>query len=213
MNGWERQQQRYGKWFNNRTPQEEALAAEATCLEPYFADLQLSSKAIAKRLLAHEEQSLDGQWVTVDDDPPEETSEGLMDWIFRFRNPLRDRRSHTELAGLCEPERKTILIRGGLPKTEHRAVLLHEMIHAHESQLRREFAEWLVVDLYCRVSRRLLPRRRLHRYIDISTHTVIHEVHHGVLFLLKSLDLDLRFRWKPGTVFGYARKDYFTGVK
>jgi hypothetical protein len=30
------------------------------------------------------------------------------------------------------------------------------------------------------------------------------------LFLLKSLDLDLRLGWKLGTVFGYGREDYFT---
>ncbi len=36
-----------------------------------------------------------------------------------------------------------------------------------------------------------------------------HRFSGGGLFLLKSLDLDLRFRWKPGTVFSYERKDYF----
>jgi hypothetical protein len=205
LNLLERQQRQFKEWFGSRTPEEYELAVEAACLEDYFADLQLKSKAIVKRLLTYKMKSEDGRWITVDDDALEEGTEGLDSWIFRFRR-------FRELLGLCDPKRKTIFIKPGLPKDEHRATLLHEMIHAYESKLPRQFAEWLILDLYQRVSRRL-PERRLNSYIDLSTHIFIHHVQHGLLFLLKSLDLDLRLGWKPGKVFGYGREDCFADVK
>jgi hypothetical protein len=203
MDRLQRQQQRFDEWLKNMSHEEYGLGVEVSCFEKrYFADLRLQSKAIEKRLLTNKTQGLDGHPTEVGEDARDPRNEGLDEWIFRFR------RFRNQLYGYCDPKRKTILIRPGLGDPEHRATLVHEMIHAYESQLSPQFAEWLIVYLYQLVSRRI-PRCRLDRYIDASTHLLIHQARHGILFLLKSLDLDLRLGLKLGTVFGYGRDDIF----
>ena len=86
------------------------------------------------------------------------------------------------------------------------------MIHAYEFQLSQPFREWLLLNFHQRMCRRI-NRTRLQRFMDISTHAEFPNCTHELLFLFKSLDLDLRFRWPFGTVFGYGRKDYFNAAR
>ena len=200
MKHLERINQQYEDWFCNRTQEEHELAVMAGDFEErYFADLRLIAPSIRRSLLRVQEQGDDGQWYFTEDDPPEIS---IDNWIFRFR------RSRAGWSGSCDYKRRTIFIRPGLSSTQHHAALLHEMIHAYEYQLSGPFCEWLLLDLHRRVARRIAPVR-LRRYMNISTHSILYSSTHGLLLLFKSLDLDLRLGWKPGTVFGYGRTDYF----
>jgi hypothetical protein len=189
--------ERFEKWSDNRSPAECALQSLALEYESrHFRDLRLEDRQIEKSLLEYEWQDDVGRWHRtcrcLD-------SEGIDSWILRFRR-------HADWLGLCEPKFRRISIRPGLDDAQRRITLLHEMIHAYESILTVPFREWLVLELHRRLVKKI-SERRLRRFEAASTNAMVHNGAHGVLFLLKSLDLDLRFGWQPGTVFGYGRAD------
>jgi hypothetical protein len=193
-----KKRQSYDGWLKTRSHAEYELQSMAlTYEEKYFSDLRLTEPSIHKKLLVYQVQCDDGTWIDTSDD----LNITVDDWIFKYR------RSPNWL-GFCDDKHRTIYIRTGLDETKHKAALLHEMIHAYEAMLSQPYREWLLLELHKRMLRRVSPAK-LHRYIAASTHTIVHNNAHGILFLLKSLELDLRFRWKLGTVFGYNRQDYF----
>jgi hypothetical protein len=203
----ERDGERYLRWCENRSAVELELQKIALNFEEkYFKDLRLITPSIRRKLLGCTEQGHDGKWSETE---PDFDDVSIEQWIFRVRRlPELD---GLPLHGLCEAKRKTISIKPGLSKLERRVGLLHEMIHAYESQLSQPFREWLLLNFHQRMCRGI-NRARLQWFMDISTHAQFHTCTHGVLFLVKSLDLDLRFGWKFGTVFGYGRANYF-GVR
>lgn len=194
---YQRQQAAFHAWLNKQTPAEKSLRLDAIRFEDrHFSDLCLQSKRVSRRLSRHEVE-LDGEWHSVEDDL---IGPSISEWIFRVR-PLKD------CIGLCESKKRRISVEHSLGGDVLKATLLHEMIHAYEDQLTHAVREWLTLDLYNRLTR-ALGRRAVDRYIDTSTHVMFFEHSHGVLFLLKSLEIDRRFRWPLGTVFGYGRTEY-----
>jgi len=167
----------------------------------YFKDLSLQDKRICKKLGGHQEQ-LDGQWINVCDDLQGGEVTISDGWIFRYRR-LRDCDGH------CITKKRTIEIKAGLDGDTLKGTLLHEMIHAYEGMLAPCFRDWLMLDLYARMARKI-GVRPLRCYLDLNTHTLLVRPWHGGLFLLKSLELDERLGWKRGTVFGYGREEHFS---
>ena len=106
------------------------------------------------------------------------------------------------------PERKIVIA----PKYKNdKSVILHEMIHAYELTLQTEHSvlnELLLITLYNKLKPQIPELDKL-----ISEHVELYGQHcvsisggtHGLLFYLKSLDLDLRCEYKLGTVCGYGR--------
>ena len=87
--------------------------------------------------------------------------------------------------------------------------MLHEIIHAYEVMLPENYREWLLLELDKKLARKI-TRKQLQSCIDMTLHVVMHHNHyHGLFFLFKSLDLDLRLRWPLGTVFGYGQDEFF----
>lgn len=91
------------------------------------------------------------------------------------------------------------------------SIILHEMIHAHETvleSLHPFYREALILCLYRKLIG-LIPDL----YERVISHT--HEINgikitrsggnHGVLFYLKSLDIDIKKGWPLGTTCGYGR--------
>ena len=158
--------------------------------------MALEESRIVKKLSGHQ-VLVEGKWVDTTDDIGESVTveDG---WIFRYRR-LR------KLEGRCSSKKRTIEIKTGLQSDALKGALLHEMIHAYEAMLPQPFRDWLLLDLHKRLVKRIGPRL-LDRYINLNTHTVLLLRDHGLLFLLKSLQLDERLGWKRGTVFGYGRE-------
>jgi len=165
----------------------------------YFQDLTLKDGRSQKKLATCEIQNEGGKWIKCQSDLQLDVtlSQG---WIFRYRR--------LKSLGRCSYRQRRIEIKAGIDGDEFKGTLLHEMIHAYEDMLVPPFREWLLLDIYKRMEKKL-GERTLHRYIDTNTHAVFLQSGHGVLFLLKSLQLDERFGWKRGTVFGYGRDDLF----
>lgn len=95
-------------------------------------------------------------------------------------------------------------------------IILHEMIHAHEhilSLVNPLLKETLIVELY----KHLLPKFKdldciIYNHANISHNSDLAELggYHGLLFMLKSLDLDFRCGNDPFTIFGYDYNRTFT---
>jgi hypothetical protein len=192
----------FRRWLEHGPPEEHELRERAIRFQKkHFADLTLKAPSVRKRILNH---------LTEDENGAPCVSAGdeyvsIEPWRFRF-HPKMDAR----VLGRCNHRDRIIWItKNCLNDVALDSTILHEMIHAYESQLWRPFREWLIVDLHERLARKIEPRR-LRAMIDQSTHlTNIDEETQGVHFLLKSLDLDLRFGWPLGTVFGYGRVKMF----
>lgn len=88
-------------------------------------------------------------------------------------------------------------------------IILHEMIHAHEhilSLVNPLLKETLIIELY----KHLFPKFKdldciIYNHANISHNSDLAELggYHGLLFMLKSLDLDFRCGNEPFTIFGY----------
>lgn len=115
--------------------------------------------------------------------------------------------------GQCDFQKRIITISPAY--AQNKAVILHELIHAHESLIensnRPYFHDIVILCLYESLSRRV-PNLR-DRIID-HTHIIHGEQitalggSHDILFYLKSLDLDIRCGYKLGTVCGYGRDNF-----
>jgi len=93
--------------------------------------------------------------------------------------------------------------------------ILHEMIHAHIDMLKRSslsfFSEYLIFALYKKLRRKIKDiDRRI--WQQVSYCDFIQQAEwHGLLFFLKSLDLDLRLEYPLGTVYGIETGWQFDG--
>ncbi len=95
-------------------------------------------------------------------------------------------------------------------------IILHEMIHAHEhilSLVNPLLKETLIIELY----KHLFPKFKdldciIYNHANISHNSDLAELggYHGLLFMLKSLDLDFRCGNEPFTIFGYDYNRTFT---
>ena len=83
------------------------------------------------------------------------------------------------------------------PAAVIKGTLLHEMIHAYEDQLPFAYREWLLLHIFDALTKKM-RLRKLRRFIDVNNHSLFIESGHGELFLLKSVDLDLRCNLEPG---------------
>ena len=94
-----------------------------------------------------------------------------------------------------------------------KSVLLHEMIHFYEdslSKLNSAINEWLLIQLYNKLKDQISGLDELMlSHADLLSISDLEESggKHGLLFLLKSYDLDLACGYPLGTVMGYGYAD------
>lgn len=98
-------------------------------------------------------------------------------------------------------------------------VLLHEMIHLHElvfdKYLPSFYKEAYFLALYSDLKEKVPDLDDLLFqccHISRSEETALEGGSHGLLFALKSFDLDIRTGKELGTIFGYSRTNIFRGV-
>ena len=98
---------------------------------------------------------------------------------------------------------------------EDDAVLLHEMIHMHEHALQkvpRYYHEIILLALYNDLKPQIEDEgfdldRLIFGHSNVAEAQHITQIggEHGILFYLKSLDLDLKMGYDLGTICGYGR--------
>lgn len=188
--------EKFFKWVKNQNPEERRIKLKAfEFQDKYFQDMTL--KEYAEELTAVES---DGE-IYIDDfsqDPPA----SIKRWRIRIKIKL-------DFDGLCNSKDQVIEIKK--EKGHKNLILLHEMIHAYEDMLSEE-AEVYKQYIILRLHQKLLPK------IPDLMNLITRDCHrdqavHSILFLLKSLDLDLRLKKPLGTVYAYGRKKDFTPWK
>lgn len=181
----------YNEWWQNRTPEECGLQLHALEYEEeYFEDMLLEKNSILY-------------------DVSETLLEYTDDVFMGIGNVVRFYiiNSNDFYGCFYCNEYKIEIDRDHVTKK----VILHELIHYYEYQLEMHFPfirELLILELY----NKLLPliadlRERIFKHCEMYSHldTFYGNGAHGVLFFLKSLDLDIRCGYPLGTVCGYGR--------
>jgi len=142
-----------------------------------------------------------------------ETSDGRLEqmtWSLQIENwtfcVVADGSFGEEVEGRCNFETKTISIVENQKTSE--STLLHEMIHAYEFVLREEafldYKDIVLIDLYSRLYKKI-PGLKKHLQENMHVGNRVH----SSLFMLKSIDLDMRMRYELGTVYAYGKVDVF----
>lgn len=192
------QREKYNKWFNNQSDEINDLTITIYMLEDYFDDMMLDEKSIMSKYTA-----------MPFDDFCDDTNNGT-DALSLMANHYRFEIS-TDMPNDCDgynrQEDKLIVI--GKSAINNNSVILHEMLHAHEQillSINHVVRDTILLELY----KKLKPQ--IERLDDlILFHSNIHHSielsemggEHSLLFMLKSLDIDLRCGYELFTVFGY----------
>jgi hypothetical protein len=191
----------YLYWWDNRTPDEMVLHYKILEYDDkYFDDMRLDPVSIVKEYLVF---SYDG----CGDEDSFDMNMGLEANYYRYFLKKFD-----NYTGIHDSEERTITIDPRF--IEDKAVILHEMIHAHENIVNAEYPfirDILLLTLYKFLNEKindLEDRIKAHSHVIPGANIFKLGGNHDVLFYLKSLDLDLRCGYRLGTICGYGREEY-----
>ncbi len=183
-------------------------------LNNYFDDMRFCPGTITGAFCECKTMGTDG-CSTIDQIPlPPEFDVFSPLWLnYHIMTPEEDERLNCE--GYYSWEENEL----GVPRRNlnNDVVLLHELIHVHERLVNAfpiYYHDTLYWALYSDLKKKI---PRIDEMITGHAHVLIGQSiereggAHGVLFLLKSLDLDIRMGWKLGTVFNFGYEDLFSG--
>jgi hypothetical protein len=200
----EAQEQRVN-WYNTATEEEKCLGAKCGEYEQtYFEDFLLEPNSILHDFVCYQVEVEPGKCFETSYDFPD-IELWQNGYIFKIDN-LDD------LAGQCDGKHRIITI--DPEYANNPATILHEMIHAYINLFNETFffrmEEYLLLSLYNDLKMKIpdldkiiIDHSHMIRQEDFDNHGW-----HGILFFLKSLDLDLRLDLPLGTVCGYGRNEY-----
>lgn len=192
------QREKYNIWFNNQTDEVYDLTIKILMLERYFDDMMLDKKSIMSKYTVMPFDDF------CDDTNNDTDALSLMDNYYRFEissNMPDDCDGYN-----CQAD-KLIVINKSSVNSDN--VILHEMLHAHEQillSINHIVRDTLIIELYKKLKSQI---KKLDAIIDfhsnINHSSELSEIggEHSLLFLLKSLEIDLRCNNELFTVFGY----------
>lgn len=206
----EEEEEKLLNWYDNEASEKEQELYDKMLAfgKDYFQDMIFADGSPAFELTLVEYG--DGQ--TVGDTLPEILDPFSYD---AYRVKVETLGEDTE--GQFNPGEKTITL---IPeKVDDDATLFHEMIHLHEeliNTLPMYYHDMLLWSLYADLKNKIEDLDKVitdHAYL-LSGNTIYESGGtHDILFLLKSLDLDIRKGYPLGTVFAYGRQDLFKDLK
>ena len=196
------------EWYSTATPDDLALMEKVEGFGYLFDDMCFKEGSATFNLISYKCQ--DGK--TRSDSLPDELS--YFDYShFRYKAQDLD-----DCLGYFDSANSLLCV----PVNAEKTIILHEMIHLHEDVYKdlplfiRDMAFWaLYTDLKDKILKDGEPA--LDEIITNHAHMLngvsIFEAggNHSLLFLLKSFDLDIRFGYQLGTIFGYGKIDDFKG--
>lgn len=187
---------RYNEWLMNQTEEEAELYTRVLVLEQYFSDMCFEKETATGIYMMRNGEKYN-------------FIEGLSVEEQYFCVKLAD--TQKDMPAYIDVNKREIVINPSYRNDT--AVILHEMIHAHEISLEKYnplLREIILIELYKNLKCKL---RDLGISIDdlIYFHAnVLHNKdleneggYHGLLYFLKSIDLDLKCGFELFTVFGY----------
>lgn len=180
--------------------------------DTYFSDMKIEKKELLRRFGRIQYQEEDKSWRTAYDDFPLQHEIPCLDnWVIKIVDEKK-----MKVWGKCVGERKTIKIAEGLNRSELKQLLLHEMIHAYEGLHKKGkgyevYRQFFLLYFYRKLKNKI-GLDVLNEIIENGLHFTLLKDMHTPLFLLKSLDLDLRLKKQWGTIHSYRRADYFEQI-
>lgn len=200
--------QKCAEWYKNAADNEKELLQTILAYEKeYFDDMTFKPDSIMSPFVKYPVQDNNGV-VSFNNFalPPDLSSISHMNCRFYIGNIEKD-----FTAGAWNKKEKTLTI---LPEySKDKVTILHEMIHIYESALDKyipSLRDALTLTLYVNIKDTLpdIDARLITRTNFWVADSII-EIggSHGVLFFLKSIDLDLRCGYELGTVFRYAKEE------
>ena len=193
------QRHTYNEWFSNQTDAITDLHIKVLMLEKYFDDMLLDKMSIMGKYL---ETSLEGY---------ANDTEGLSLDAHYYRLCISDNTEKYD--GTFDKCNRIITIKKACVNNQN--VILHEMLHANEeiiNSINPIIRDVLIVELYKKLKMQLANLDEIiYVHSNIPHILELSEVggDHSLLFMLKSLDLDLRCGNDLFTVFGYDYNRYF----
>jgi len=181
--------------------------------DAYFSDMRIEKKELIRRFGRIQYQEEDRSWRTVYDDfPLKDEIPRLENWVIKIVDEKK-----MKAGGKCVGERKMIKIAEGLNKSKLKKALLHEMIHAYEGLYKKDksyevYRQFLLLYFYGKLKNKI-GLEALNEIIENGLQFTLLKDLHTPLFLLKSLDLDLRLKKPWGTIHSYRRADYFEQIQ
>ena len=187
----------YQKWFFNRSQEENKLfLAILEYEETFFEDMSFRENSLCWDICSFIAENFEELYLDI----------SCSKWMYRFL-VIED---IPGTLGQCNFLERTLSITKS--HLHDKQVILHEMIHAHENILDNThysvLRENLLIALYKKLSSQIadLEQRIIeHSEIYGQSKVVRSGGEHDLLFLLKSLDLDIRCQYPLGTVCGYGR--------
>lgn len=190
--------QKYNEWFTNRTSEEYELQGDILEYEDeYFEDITFKEGSICYEIAKLVFDTYDNFYLDL----------GSRYYRYYVSNELEE-----NICGTTNLIEHTIIISKKCRKDK--SAILHEMLHAYEYIVQSEhpiLCEVLLLALYNKL-KSTVPNldELIKRHSELYGQFELTEFggYHGVLFYLKSLDLDIRCGYKLGTVCGYGRNEY-----
>ena len=169
----------------------------------YFEDFTLKPDSVLHNFICHETEDDSGNLVEYANELPDTG-------LFNFETPYAVKIAKLDgYGGICDLESRTITIDS--ERINDQKVILHEMIHAYISNFKGDrlavFLECLLLRLYNELKIKIpdLDGRIINHAHTIRQEDFYGHGSHGLLFFLKSLDLDLRLNLPLGSVCSYGR--------
>ncbi|MCL2837758.1 MAG: hypothetical protein FWE04_01640 [Oscillospiraceae bacterium] len=194
----------YGEWFTNRSRDDIELLGKVFEYEDiYFTDMTFKDEEFQRALLICQDENRND--VNYSDELFDSLSVSYGDWRFYVADL-------DGIGGSVNYFKREMRV--NTESKDDISLILHEMIHIYELTLQNRypiFAEYLIIQLYNKLKPLI---ENLDEKITLNSHPLLSGDmfragnNHGTLFLLKSLDLDLRLKLSLGTVFGYDREGY-----
>jgi len=198
--------QEFFNWYNfEATPEEKTVVGKMGMFEELFSDMIFSNGTKTGEFLKCYTKSADSEednWIESETDIPPEM-EYFSPTNYRIRvEPLPD--------GIGQFNSLTKEMTITPEHINSDSVILHEMIHMYEDMIESQmpfYRDIIFFVLYKDLQQRIPD---LDKYItdhgQVFNQQAFNRIGgvHDILFLMKSLDLDLKQGYKLGTVFGYG---------
>lgn len=201
-------QESFPEWYNNEaTDDDRKLCDLASTFDGLFDDFRFAPGTSTYNLLKIKAKKPgEDEWIDDEYQLPEE-----IEWIssssYRWKVEPSD-----EFSGRTSPDLHLITVTPENASDE--ITIIHEMIHLYEETINdhpeKIYHDMIMWALYKDLQGKVPHLDRIISYMAlafIQDQVARRGGAHDILFLLKSLDLDLRMGYRLGTLFSYGRTD------
>lgn len=207
-----RKERNFFEWYNTKASEDEKKLADYVqeYSEEYFSDFRFEADSLVSAYVEAESSADNGQtWFSDPILPPYDFIQ-YFDLIVLESTQYKVE-SWEDCAGVFNSRDFSITIAPEF--IDEKSTILHELIHLHEcviDQIPKFYHDILLLCLYNDLKNKIddLDQRILnHTHVFSGEKITDLGGNHDILFLLKSLDLDLRCGYKLGTVCSYGRDE------